>query len=146
MMKSLWTSALILLVLAGASWADDPCASPDITSKANLAQSLNSQKKYVDAEASATAVLKSCPTHPVAVRALGASLVAQKRYDDAVARLTPIITDKPSTAYAYLWRGYAFYYKGQSDRMVSDFQTFLNLQPNAPEAKAIRQLIGGLQN
>ena len=123
--------------------AADPCAGPN--PNADQALSLARSQKYVEAEAAANAVLGTCPTQPVAVAALGQSVVAQKRYDDAVAKMTSAISAKRDLAYAYLWRGYAYYYKKQPDRMVGDFETFLKLAPAAPEANTVKQLLASIK-
>jgi tetratricopeptide (TPR) repeat protein len=156
MMKTRLNLALIAIALpvllscrtlaaSAAPPAGDACLAPDTADKAATAQSLATQKKYVDAEAPARAALGACPSQPVAAQALGESLVAQKKYDDAVAQMSAVISAKPDVAYAYLWRGYAYYNKRQPDRMVGDFETFLKLSPDAPEAAAVKQLLASLK-
>jgi tetratricopeptide (TPR) repeat protein len=124
--------------------ATDPCTDPSNAAKASDALAKARAKDYAAADAGSAAVLGACPTHAVAVQAMGQSLVAQKRYDDAITRLTTAIVAKPDLAYAYLWRGYAHYYKKQPDKLVSDFQTFLRLQPAAPEVPVVKQLLASL--
>jgi tetratricopeptide (TPR) repeat protein len=111
---------------------------------AYLAGSLAKQRKYVEAEAPARAALDANPLHEVAVSALGASLVGQRRFDEAIERMTDVIAKKPDLAYAYFWRGQAYYGSRRADRMVADFQTFLKLAPNSPEAPVVRQLLSSL--
>jgi tetratricopeptide (TPR) repeat protein len=126
--------------------AGDSCTSADVTKQASDALSLaQPQKRYADAETAASAVLAKCPTQPTAVQALGLALVAEKKYDDAISRMTSVINAKPDVAYAYLWRGQAYYNKKQPDRMVGDFETFLKLAPGAPEAASVKQLLGSLK-
>ena len=48
-------------------------------------------------------------------------------------------------AYAYHWRGQAYQLKKQVARMVEDYQSFLKLAPEAPEAPAIKVLLAGLR-
>ena len=134
------------IAVAPPAGAADPCTDPANAAKANDALAKARAKDYSAADAGANAVLGACPTHAVAVQAMGQSLVAQKRYDDAIARLTTALGAKPDLAYAYLWRGYARYYKRQPDKMVGDFQTFLRLQPTAPEASVVRQLLASLNH
>jgi len=124
--------------------AADPCTDPANAAKANDALAKARAKNYAAADAGANAVLGACLTHPVANQAMGQSLVAQKKYDAAIARLTTALGAKPDLAYAYLWRGYAYYYKKQPDKMVGDFQTFLRLAPTAPEASTVKQLLASL--
>ena len=113
--------------------------------KAYLAASQAKQKKYGEAEAAAKAALADRPTDEIAVAALGDSLVGQKKYDEAIDRLGAAIKGRADLAYAYYWRGHAYYNKKQPDRMVGDFETFLKLAPKAPEANSVRQLLAGLK-
>jgi tetratricopeptide (TPR) repeat protein len=138
-------TSLIAVALAAAPLlvVADPCTGAN--PKADQALSLARSQKYAEAEAAASAVLGTCATHPVAVAALGQSIVAQKRYDDAVAKMTTAISAKRDLAYAYLWRGYAYYYKKQPDKMVGDFETFLKLAPAAPEATTVKQLLSSIK-
>lgn len=145
-MKGLLAASLIAWALvAGEAVAPDPCADPALGAKAATAQGLARQKKFVEAEAPAREVLAACATHPVGIAALGESLVGQKRYDDAIASLSAALGLKADPAYAYLWRGYAYYYKKQPDRMVGDFETFVKLAPTAPEAAAVKQQLAALK-
>jgi len=112
---------------------------------AYLAASLAKQKKYVEAEAPAKTALAANPIHPVAVAALGESLAGQKKYDEAITRLSAAIAAKNDLAYAYFWRAQSYYGKQQPDKMVGDFETFLKLTPNAPEAPTVRQLLASLR-
>jgi tetratricopeptide (TPR) repeat protein len=113
--------------------------------------SLAKLKRYAEAEGPSSAALAAVPIHPVATAGLGESLVGQKKYDDAVARMSAVIDayaereDKGNAAYAFYWRGQAHYAKGSTARAIEDFQVFLQLAPEAPEAQTIRQLLGGLR-
>jgi tetratricopeptide (TPR) repeat protein len=114
---------------------------------AYLAASLAKQKKYAEAEAPAKAALAVNPTHEVAVAALGESLVGQAtqaKFDEAIEKMSDVIKRKPELAYAYFWRGQAYYGRKKADRMVSDFETFLKLAPKSPEAPIVRQLLSSL--
>jgi tetratricopeptide (TPR) repeat protein len=113
--------------------------------QAYLAASLAKQKKHGEAEAAAKAALEANPTHPVAVAALGESLVGQKKHDDAIARMTAAIKAKDDLAYAFYWRGHAYYGKKQNAHMAEDFETFLRLAPKAPEAGLVNQLLSTLR-
>lgn len=142
------TRALVLLaalLAAPAASAQDPCAAPAVTSAAAQARTLVQQKKYAEAQAPARQALATCPTHADAVSALGQSMVALKQSDAAITAMSDALAKKPDLAYAYLWRGYGYYYKKQIDRMVGDFDTFLRLAPTAPEAPAVRQLLAGIK-
>jgi TolA-binding protein len=58
--------------------------------------------------------------------------------------MSDAIKRKPDFAYAYFWRGQAYYGKKKADKMVSDFETFLKLAPKSPEAPIVRQLLSSL--
>lgn len=122
-----------------------------VEANAYLAASLDKQKKYPEAEGPAKAALAADPQQSVAAAALGESLVGQKKYDEAIARLGSFIggmkdaQNKSAAAYAFFWRGQAYYAKKQPDKMVADFETFLKLAPNAPEAATVKQLLASLR-
>lgn len=114
--------------------------------KAYLAASLAKQKKYGEAEGLAKAVLddKDHATHEVAIAAVGEALVNLKKYDEAVTRLSAALEKKGDLAYAYFWRAQAYDKKGQSSRMVADYEQFVKLAPKAPEAATVQALLGAL--
>ena len=113
---------------------------------AYLAAALARQKKFGEAEAAAKAALQdNAAAHEMAVAALGESLVGQKKHDEAVERMSTAVKARADLAYAYYWRGQAYYNKKQPDRMVGDFETFLKLAPKAPEAATVQQLLAGLR-
>ena len=132
-------------VKPGSALAQDPCAQPQVAQLAAQARSLVQQKKFAEAEPPARQALASCPTNPEGVHALGGALVGQKRFDDAIATMSGAIQAKPDLSYAYLWRGHAYYNKKQPDKMIADFETFLRLNPNAPEAASVKQLLSGIK-
>ncbi len=122
-----------------------------VDAKAYLAACQARQRKFAEAEITAKAVLEQSPTHRVAVAGLGQSLVGQGKHDEAIERLSAAITategaeNKTDAAYAFFWRGQAHYKKGQADKMVADFELFLKLVPEAPEANTVRQLLAGVR-
>jgi regulator of sirC expression with transglutaminase-like and TPR domain len=77
----------------------------------------------------------------VAAPALGEALVSQGKLDEATQRLSAVIRADPRLAFAYYWRGQAYQRKKQVARMVDDYQAFLRLAPDAPEAPAVRALL-----
>jgi tetratricopeptide (TPR) repeat protein len=112
---------------------------------AYLAATLERLARHAEAEAEANAALQGDPVHPVAVAALGESLVVQNKLDDAIARLSTALGAKADLAYAYYWRGQAYQRTKQIARMVEDYQSFLKLQPDAPEAPALKVLLAGFR-
>jgi len=112
---------------------------------AYLALSLGRQLKFAEAEAAASSALAANAVHAQAAEALGLSLVGQKKHDDAIKKLSAILAAKNDLAYAYYWRGMAYQQKRQPDRMVADFEAFLKLAPQAPEAATVRQLLASFK-
>jgi len=112
---------------------------------AYLAASLAKQKKYAEAEAPARAALEPNPAYAVGAAALGESLVGQSKFDEAITRLTTVIKEKSDVAYVYYWRAQAHHNKKEVARMVEDYQSFLRLAPDAPEAAAVKILLAGLR-
>jgi tetratricopeptide (TPR) repeat protein len=118
---------------------------PGGEARAYLAAALERLDRHVEAEAEANAVLEAEATQPVALGALGESLVKQEKLDEAVSRMTAALGHEATLAYAYYWRGQAYQRKKQIARMVDDFQHFVKLAPDAPEAPAIKVLLASLK-
>jgi tetratricopeptide (TPR) repeat protein len=119
--------------------------SPEIAAGAEAARRAAREGQYEDALRLAEEVLRSCPDQPVASAALGQALVGLGRLEEAIARLTSVLQARPDLAYAYYWRGKAYNGRQLTARMVDDFEAFLRLAPDAPEAAAIRQLLSSLR-
>ncbi len=154
-LQKLWffaVAALVVVFLAcrsasspAVALAADPCSAPETQSKAVQAATLVSQNKLAEAEGPAKDALGACPGHAQAAQALGAALVGEKKYDEAVSRLEAVVAAKSDVAYAYYWLGHAYYNKKQADKMARNFDKFLQLAPNAPEAPAVKQLLAGIR-
>jgi tetratricopeptide (TPR) repeat protein len=117
----------------------------DLGKQATTAQSAAQSGRHADAVAAADKVLAACPTHPVAVAALGEGLFGQGKTDDVIARMSAALGANSKIPYAYYWRGKAYNAKKQQARMVDDLEAFLKLAPNAPEAGAVKQLLAALR-
>jgi tetratricopeptide (TPR) repeat protein len=113
--------------------------------RAYLAATLVRLQRNAEAETEARAALEANPVSPVAVAALGEALVMQGKLDDAIARMSAALEAKNDLAYAYYWRGQAYQRNKQIARMVDDYQAFLTLQPEAPEAPALKVLLASLR-
>jgi tetratricopeptide (TPR) repeat protein len=120
-------------------------AATGVEAKAYRAGCLARLKRHAEAETEAKAALAQSPVHPIAVAALGESLVGQQKLDEAVQRLSAALQAKADLAYAYYWRGQAYQLKKQIARMVEDYQAFLKLAPQAPEAPALKVLLASLR-
>ena len=115
------------------------------TARAYLAASRVRLGRYAEAEAPALESLRADPAEPVAAAALGEALVAQGKLDEAIERLSAAVEAAPSLPYTRYWRGQAYQRRKQVARMVEDYEAFLRLAPNAPEAPAVRVLLDGLR-
>jgi tetratricopeptide (TPR) repeat protein len=146
-MKRALTFVLVssLLSVAAPLVAQDCAKDPAVVEKADQARSLVGQKRYAEAEAPAGDALAACPASESAAAALGEALFAQNKHDALVDRMSGALGKSATTAYAYYWRGKAYNAKKQQARMVDDFEAFLKLAPNAPEAAAVKQLLAGLR-
>ena len=120
-------------------------AAQDAAARAYLAATLVRLGRNAEAEAEARAALEADPVSPVAVAALGEAMVMQEKLDDAIARMSTALEAKNDLAYAYYWRGQAYQRNKQIARMVDDYQAFLTLQPDAPEAPALKVLLASLR-
>ena len=120
-------------------------AGPGPEARAWLAATLVRLARYPEAVPAADAVLATNPVHPRAVAALGEALVMQNKLAPAIARMSGALEKKNDLAYAYYWRGQAYQRNKQIARMVDDYQAFLRLEPEAPEAQALKVLLASLQ-
>lgn len=116
-----------------------------LEARSYLAATLARQNKFGEAQPIAEDALKQEGTQPMATAALGNCLVGQQKYDDAIARLSAIIAADAKVAYAYFWRGQAYQHVGQTERMAEDFETFLRLAPDAPEAASVQQVLSSFR-
>jgi tetratricopeptide (TPR) repeat protein len=110
--------------------------------RAYRAASLDRLERYAEAETEAKAALAD---EAVAVAALGEALVKQDKLDEAIDRMTTALAADANLAYAYYWRGQSRQRKQQIARMAEDYQSFVRLAPEAPEATAVRAVLAGLR-
>lgn len=116
-----------------------------LEARSYLAATLAQQRKFGEALPIAEDALKQQGTQPMATAALGNCLVGQQKYEDAIARLSEVIAGDAKVAYAYFWRGQAYQHVGQTERMTEDFETFLRLAPDAPEAASVQQVLSSFR-
>jgi tetratricopeptide (TPR) repeat protein len=113
--------------------------------RAFFAGAVARQGRGAEALAAAEEALSANPTHEVAVYALGRGLVDQKNWDQVISRMSAVIGRNQRVAYAYYWRAHGYQNTSQGARMLDDFQTFLGLAPNAPEATTVKQLLASFR-
>ncbi len=75
---------------------------------------------------------------------IGVTHTFQKSWQPAFDALTQAMDMSPGIAYAYYYRGLAAGEVGRKDLLVNDFDRFLAMAPNAPEAEKVRRLLAGL--
>jgi tetratricopeptide (TPR) repeat protein len=71
----------------------------------------------------------------------GSLFLAKKDYKNAVETLTPYVAANPDEPYGHYYLGLAQYGMKKPDRMVEQFQRFLELAPKAPEAARVESLL-----
>jgi tetratricopeptide (TPR) repeat protein len=65
----------------------------------------------------------------------------RKRYDQAARDLEAYIEKNPEHAYAHYYAGLAYNGIRRPDRMLTHFELFLKLKPDAPEARKVRSVM-----
>jgi tetratricopeptide (TPR) repeat protein len=140
------TALAVVVLLASPLLAEEDCSKQSaVVEKAGQARGLVGEKKYAEAEGPAGEAVASCPTSEQAVAVLGEALSKQEKHDAVIERMSGVLGKSSTVAYAYYWRGKAYNAKKQQARMVDDFEAFLKLAPDAPEAAAVKQLLAALK-
>ena len=71
----------------------------------------------------------------------GMAYLKENKFDDAYKELSQATELNPKDAYAYYYLGMASSRIKRPDQMVKNFQIFLQLAPDAPEAPKVRSLL-----
>jgi tetratricopeptide (TPR) repeat protein len=109
--------------------------------KAGLAQVYTEQKQYDEAQRLIDEALKENDKSAEALFAQGKLQVYRKDYAPAITALEKAIELNPNNAYAHYYAGIAYSNVRRPDRMVNEFQIFLKLAPDAPEADKVKSLL-----
>src|SRR5437016_1226341 len=119
---------------------------PDAFSpKLNLGIALLETNQIPDAEAQLRDALKITAT-PTAHMYLGLTLIKAKRFDEARTELeTAISMGGGNLAQAHRFLGGIYWQKHEYRRAIDEFETYLRLTPNAPDAERIRGTINELR-
>ena len=119
---------------------------PDAFSpKLNLGIALLETNQIPDAEAQLRDALKITAT-PTAHMYLGLTLVKAKRFDEARTELeTAISTGGGNLGQAHKFLGGIYWRELEYKRAIDEFETYLRLTPNAPDADRIRGTIKELR-
>src|SRR5438105_15311371 len=120
--------------------------SPDAFSpKLNLGIALLETNQIPDAEAQLREALKITST-PTAHMYLGLTLIKVRRFDEARVELeTAISMGGGNLAQAHKFLGGIYWQKHEYRRAVDEFETYLRLTPNAPDADRVRGTIQELR-
>jgi tetratricopeptide (TPR) repeat protein len=65
----------------------------------------------------------------------------RNRFEEAATDLEAAIGKRPGNAYAHYYAGLAYNKTGKPDRMLSHFEMFVKLKPDAPEARKVRAVL-----
>ena len=109
---------------------------PGGEAKAALAR-LHAEKKEFD---QAEAALEGASGED-ADYARGLVLLQRKQFEEAVPLLERYTEDNPSHAYGHYYAGMAYSGSKRKDKMLSHFEMFLRLNPEAPEARKVRAVL-----
>jgi tetratricopeptide (TPR) repeat protein len=109
--------------------------------KIGLARAQMEQKNYVGASASLDEARQLNPKNADVFVYRGKLAYLQGNYGEAVKQLEQAIAMDPTNAYAHYYAGMAYSKTGRPDKMVNEFQMFLKLAPDAPEAAKVRSLL-----
>jgi tetratricopeptide (TPR) repeat protein len=120
--------------------------SPDAFSpKLNLGIALLETREFSEADAQLRAALKISST-PTGHMYLGLTLVGVKRYDEAQHELeTAISTGGENLGQAHRYLGGIYWMKHDNKRAIDEFESYLRLTPNAPDAERVRGTIKELR-
>ena len=120
--------------------------SPDAFSPhLNLGIALLEVRQLTEAESELRGALKISST-PTAHMYLGLTLIGVRRYDEAQHELeTAISTGGENLAQAHRYLGGLYWQKHEYRQAVEEFETYLRLTPNAPDAERVRGTIKELR-
>lgn len=79
--------------------------------------------------------------HPRTAYVRGLIKVVRKDFSGAVQDLEAACSSEPRNAYAHYYAGLAYNQVKRPDRMVSHFESFLKLAPQAPESARVRSVL-----
>lgn len=106
-----------------------------------LGLALRGLRRYPAAIEKLTAAKALRPQSPLVIFDLGVTHAYAQQWQPAVDALTIAIDRNPGIAYAYYFRGMAAGKIDRKDLMINDFDRFLTLAPNAPEAPRVRRVL-----
>ncbi len=106
-----------------------------------LAAAYAGEKRYGDAERAIEAAAETKGDHDELPFYRGMLKVLKKQYRESVTDLETAIQKDPENGYAYYYAGLAYSNTKRPDKMVTAFNNFLKLEPNALEASKVRSFL-----
>ncbi|MDX1383639.1 MAG: tetratricopeptide repeat protein [Thermoanaerobaculia bacterium] len=113
----------------------------DFAATHQLGVALRGLRRYPQAIDKLSQAKRMNPSDAVALYDLGVAEALDQRWADAINTLDAAIRKSPGIAYAYYYRGTAAGKMNRKDLLVLDFDRFLKLAPDAPEAAQARSVL-----
>jgi tetratricopeptide (TPR) repeat protein len=112
--------------------------------RAGLGRAFMMQDKFDEATSQLDAAQKDLPDSSAVYQYRGMILLKQEKYGEAEEQLVKAVELDPKNAYAHYYLGMTDSRLKKTDRMVKEFQLFLQLAPKAPEAAKVKSLLRSL--
>jgi len=106
-----------------------------------LGATLNQLKDYPAAVTALTKGLELNPDVPAGQYELAKTYMAQQQWQNAEPYLRKVVAAQPDMAGAHVMLGNVLLKKGDGPGALSEFQTYLKLDPNGPMAPGVRDVI-----
>ena len=118
----------------------------------NLGILLLQQQKYDEAEKALLKALELKPeeSKPKVILAdinfeKAKTLIKENKTDEALEKLRQAYSFRPDHAYVNFLLGYLYFKKEMKDEAIKHFEAFLQLEPNAPQAEKVKELLESLK-
>jgi Flp pilus assembly protein TadD len=118
----------------------------------NIGILLFQQQKDDEAEKALVKVQELKPEEPRSKEMLGniyfeksKALLQQDKIDEAIEKLKLSFDYNPNYSYTHYLLGYAYTKKGMKDEAISQFEAFIQLEPNAPQVAKVKEILDSLR-
>ena len=106
-----------------------------------LGATLNQLKDYPSAVTALSKGLELNPDVPAGEYELAKAYMAQQQWQNAEPYLRKVVAAQPDMAGAHVMLGNVLLKKGDGQGALTEFQTYLKLEPNGPMAAGVREVI-----
>jgi Flp pilus assembly protein TadD len=110
------------------------------------------QQKDEEAEKALLKAQELKPGEPKSKEVLGniyfekaKALLQADKVDEAIEKLNLSLSYNPNYSYTHYLLGYAYTKKGTKDEAIQQFEAFLQLEPNAPQAAKVKEILDSLK-